>query len=171
MTVPPPPLPPRVVLAARSSSGSNGNFAYTNDPNGTIQWPFPNPVPIASGFGPRVAPCGSCSSFHDGIDLLGGRGNPIGAITAGVVSAVNVDSGYGVHVIVDHVVNGQAVQSLYAHMIAGSPTVVVGQRVTVGQELGLVGSTGASTGAHLHLGILVNKLLVDPFAWLKANAN
>jgi murein DD-endopeptidase MepM/ murein hydrolase activator NlpD len=166
LTLPP---PPRTKWASGSASR---NFSYTNDPNGTIQWPFRDPVPVVSGFGPRLSPCGSCSSFHDGLDLAGGMGNPIGAITAGVVSAVVVDrGGYGVHVIVDHVINGQSVQSLYAHMISGSPSVVVGQTVTVGQKLGLVGNTGASTGAHLHLGIFINNVPIDPFAWLKANAN
>ncbi len=167
-TLTPAPLP----RAKRASGSASRNFAYTNDPNGTIQWPFRDAVPVVSGFGPRIAPCGACSSFHDGLDLAGGRGNPIGAIAEGVVSAVVVDrGGYGVHVIVDHVINGQSVQSLYAHMLSGSPSVVVGQSVTVGQKLGLVGNTGASTGAHLHLGIFIDKVPVDPFAWLKANAN
>jgi murein DD-endopeptidase MepM/ murein hydrolase activator NlpD len=78
--------------------------------------------------------------------------------------------GYGTHVVINHIINGQKVQSTYAHMIVGSPMVTVGQAVAVGQPLGLVGSTGASTGAHLHLGITVNGSFVDPFAWLKANA-
>lgn len=52
-------------------------------------------------------------------------------------------------------------------MIAGSPTVTAGQTVTVGQTLGLVGSTGASTGPHLRLGITINGAFVDPYAWLK----
>jgi murein DD-endopeptidase MepM/ murein hydrolase activator NlpD len=79
--------------------------------------------------------------------------------------------GYGTHVVISHIINGQKVQSTYAHMIVGSPMVAVGQAVTVGQPLGLVGSTGASTGAHLHLGITVNGSFVDPVAWLKANAH
>lgn len=164
------PLPPKAKSTPRFSPA--GGFLYTNNPAGTIQWPFPSYVPIASGFGPRFAPCGSCSSFHNGIDLLPGGGTAIGAIAPGVVSAVAADSGgYGTHVVVDHLVNGQKVQSTYAHMIAGSPTVTVGQTVTVAQTLGLVGSTGASTGAHLHLGISIQGTFVDPFAWLKANAN
>jgi murein DD-endopeptidase MepM/ murein hydrolase activator NlpD len=167
VTLPPPPK----AQSARSFAPAGG-FQYTNNPGGTIQWPFPSYVPIASGFGPRIAPCGSCSSFHDGIDLLAGSGAAIGAIAPGVVSAVVADrGGYGTHVVVDHVVNGQHVQSTYAHMIAGSPTVTVGQTVIVAQTLGLVGNTGASTGAHLHLGISINGTFVDPFAWLKANAN
>ena len=150
----------------------NRNFSYTNDIDGTIQWPFPVPVPISSGFGPRIAPCGGCSSIHEGIDFTPGRGVAIGSITDGVVSAVIAShAGLGNHVIVDHVINGQLVQSVYAHMLDGSMTVTVGEAVKVTQKLGEVGSTGESTGAHLHLEIQLNNVPVDPFAWLKANAN
>ena len=150
---------------------SNKSFAYTNDPNGTVQWPFPYPVPISSGFGPRAAPCSGCSSNHLGIDFTPGAGTPIGAIADGVVSQVSTGGAYGYHVMIDHVINGQKVQSLYAHMLAGSIKVEVGQQVTVKQELGQVGSTGESTGAHLHLEVHIDGVPVDPFAWLKANAN
>lgn len=147
------------------------NFQYTNDVNGTIQWPFPSPVPISSGFGARSSPCGGCSSFHEGVDFIPGAGTPIGAVAAGTVTYAGYDSGFGYHVILDHDINGQKVQTLYAHMIAGSIQVTVGQQVTVTQELGQVGSTGHSTGAHLHLEVHLNGVPVDPFAWLKANAN
>ena len=150
----------------------NRNFSYTNDINGTIQWPFPVPVPISSGFGPRIAPCGGCSSVHEGIDFTPGRGVAIGSIADGVVSAVIAShAGLGNHVIVDHVINGQLVQSVYGHMLDGSMTVTVGEAVKVTQKLGEVGSTGESTGAHLHFEIHLNNVPVDPFAWLKANAN
>lgn len=147
------------------------SFRYTNDVNGTIQWPFPGPVPISSGFGPRISPCGGCSSFHEGVDFIPGAGTAIGAVAAGTVTYAGYDSGYGYHVILDHDINGQKVQTLYAHMLAGSIRVTVGQQVTVTQELGQVGSTGHSTGAHLHLEVHLNGVPVDPFAWLKANAN
>ncbi len=167
VTLPPPPKAKVTRIFAPS-----GGLLYTPNPNGTIQWPFPRYVPIASGFGPRSSPCGGCSSLHDGIDMLGGGGNPIGSIAPGVVSAVgSIGSGYGTYVVVDHVVNGQPVKSLYAHMLAGSTTVTVGQTVTVAQTLGLVGSSGASTGNHLHLGISIGGTFIDPYAWLKANAN
>ncbi len=147
-------------------------YSYTNDINGTIQWPFPVPVPISSGFGPRIAPCGGCSSMHEGVDFTPGRGVAIGAITEGVVSAVIAShAGLGNHVIVDHVINGQKVQSVYGHMLDGTFAVAVGDHVKVQQKLGEVGSTGESTGAHLHLEIHINGVPVDPFAWLKANAN
>ena len=173
VTLPPPPPPVR--QAKLASFTPRGSFLYTPNPNGTVQWPFTRYVPIASGFGARDAPCGGCSSFHDGLDFLPGAGAPIGAIAPGVVTIVGQDSGgyaaYGTRVVIEHVINGQKVESLYAHMIAGSPTVAVGDTVTVGQTLGSVGNTGASTGAHLHLGISLDGTFVDPYAWLIANAN
>jgi murein DD-endopeptidase MepM/ murein hydrolase activator NlpD len=148
------------------------NFSYTNDPNGTIQWPFIIPVPISSGFGPRRAPCSGCTSFHEGLDFVPGAGAPIQAIADGVVSLVSVsNSAYGNHVVIDHVINGQKVQTLYAHMKYGSIRVAEGQHVKVTDIIGLVGSTGESTGPHLHFEVHLDGVPVDPFAWLKANAN
>ncbi len=158
---------------ARNYATAARSSAYTNNPNGTIQWPFPVPVPITSGFGPRhVSGCGFCSTFHQGMDFTPGSGVDIQAIAAGVVSKVASDrGGLGNNVTIDHVINGQRVQSVYAHMLAGSMRVTVGQVVKVTDLVGQVGSSGASTGAHLHLEILLGGTPVDPFAWLKANAN
>lgn len=150
----------------------NRNFFYTNDPNGTIQWPFAIAVPISDGYGPRVAPCPGCSTFHHGVDFTPGLGAHIQAIADGVVIGVDdLDWSFGEHVLIAHVINGVHIESLYAHMEVGSIKVKVGQQVKVGDELGLVGSTGESTGPHLHLEIHINGVPVDPFAWLKANAN
>jgi murein DD-endopeptidase MepM/ murein hydrolase activator NlpD len=148
------------------------SFAYTNDPTGSIQWPFTIAVPISSGFGARSAPCGGCSSYHEGIDFVPGAGAPIQAIADGVVSSVVVsNAGLGNHVVVDHVINGQKVQSVYGHMKYGSIKVAQGQQIKVTDIIGLVGSTGESTGPHLHFEIHLGGVPVDPFAWLKANAN
>lgn len=150
---------------------ANSNFSYTNNPNGSVQWPFPAAVPISSGFGGRAV-CSYCSSYHLGVDFTPGAGTPIQSIAAGVVSSVVVgNGGYGNNVVIDHVINGQRVQSLYAHMAWGSIQVAVGQQVSVGTIVGQVGSTGNSTGAHLHLEVHLDGTPVDPFAWLKANAN
>ena len=159
-------------IATKYASAARST-AYTNDPNGTIQWPFPVPVPITSGFGPRlVEGCGFCSTFHEGVDFNPGSGVPIQAIASGVVSKVEFDGGgLGNNVTIDHNINGQKVQSVYGHMLTGSVRMVVGQMVKVTDEVGQVGSSGASTGAHLHLEIHLNNTPVDPFAWLKANAN
>lgn len=135
--------------------------------NSPIQWPFPRSVPISSGFGYRVAPCAACSSFHDGIDMTPGAGTSIRAVADGVVREMGNPSGaLGVYAIIDHQVNGERFSSVYAHMAYGSLALMAGQQVTVGQLIGLVGSTGVSTGAHLHLGILVDGVFVDPYAWL-----
>ncbi|CAN5240547.1 hypothetical protein BH09ACT3_BH09ACT3_04680 [soil metagenome] len=148
-------------------------YAYTNNPLGTIQWPFPIPVPIASGYGDRYVPnCAYCSTFHQGVDFTPGAGAPIQAIADGVVIGVNSTAGgLGQHVVIEHTINGQKIQSWYAHMLTGSIRMTMGQVVKVGDQVGQVGSTGTSTGAHLHLEIHVEGVPVDPFVWLKANAN
>lgn len=156
---PPPPPKPKVVQAA-TVVGS-----YSNNSNGTIQWPFPS-SPIASGYGPRGG------SFHYGIDMFPGGGTPIGAIADGVVTHAGAGSGgWGNYVTVESNINGQVVQSLYAHMRWGSIGVAAGQQVSVGQFLGAVGDTGRAYGEHLHLELKVNGANVDPYAWLQANAN
>lgn len=147
---------------------------FTNDPNGTIQWPFMVGVPIAAYFGPRVAPIEGASTFHEGVDFDPGYGAPIQSIADGVVRLVDPrnDNALGVHIIIDHMIHGKLVSSLYGHMKPGSLRVTQGEKVTVGQIIGEVGDTGISTGAHLHFEILLNGTEpVDPYAWLKANAN
>lgn len=155
----PKPKPkPRAAVRVAGVTGS-----YTNNPNGAVQWPFPN-APITSGFGPRGG------SFHYGIDMFPGEGTPIGVIADGVVTFTGTAGGWGNHVKVAHTVNGQQVESLYAHMQYGSISVANGQKVTAGQFLGAVGATGRAYGAHLHLEIRLNGVAIDPYAWLKANA-
>ncbi|MGV8858959.1 M23 family metallopeptidase [Rhodoglobus sp.] len=132
---------------------------------GAIRWPFPYEVPITDGFGYRS------SGFHKGTDFAAAYGTPIYAIADGVVSYIQADySGYGYHAIISHIVNGQQVDTLYAHMVTDSSPLVVGDPVNVGDFVGLVGATGISYGAHLHLEIHLDKVPVDPYAWLSTNA-
>ncbi len=157
---------PKVVVSRYSRVF--GDFA--NNPNNLIiQWPFSQGVPIASGFGPRASPCGGCSSYHEGLDMLGGLGTPIQIIADGVVSKVGNPSGsYGVYAVIDHLIDGQRVSSLYGHMLGGSLTVAVGDQVKKGQIVGNVGSTGASSGPHLHLSIYLDGTVpIDPWVWMK----
>jgi len=149
-----------------------GNVSYNYTvTSGAVRWPFPYTVPISSGFGDRVAPCRSCSSQHMGLDFTPGSGSPIYAIADGVVSHSEISRwGYGNWVTIDHVINGQNVQTLYAHMQMNSSPLLVGDQIAVGDFIGLVGSTGASTGAHLHFEVRLDGVQVDPFAWLKSNA-
>jgi murein DD-endopeptidase MepM/ murein hydrolase activator NlpD len=147
------------------------NFDYRPG-NGTIRWPFPQAVPISSGYGERIAPCRGCSSHHMGVDFTPGAGSAIFVIADGVVTEARDDAnGFGNHVIITHHINGHVVTTLYAHMQHGSSPLFVGEEVKVGDFIGLVGQTGTATGAHLHLEITVDGPHVDPFAWLKANAN
>lgn len=138
---------------------------------GDIRWPFPGPVPQSSGFGYRIAPCATCSTAHQGLDLIPGSGAPIGAVAAGVVRVSGMHSEFGQYVIIDHRVGGQLVSTLYAHMIVGSSPLRTGQRVAAGARVGLVGSSGRSTGAHLHLEVHQGGITpIDPAAWLRSNA-
>ncbi|QCR44009.1 hypothetical protein C1N91_11215 [Curtobacterium sp. SGAir0471] len=146
---------------------------FTNDPNGSIQWPFLTGVPITSGFGGRqVEGCSFCSTNHMGVDFAPGEGTPIRSVAAGTVIKVQAhDGGFGNDVWVQHDVDGKQFVSVYGHMKDGTFKVVTGQEIAVGDELGEVGSTGNSTGPHLHLEIHVGGVPVDPLAWLRANAN
>ena len=99
-----------------------------------------------------------------------GRGTPIQIIADGVVSEVGNPSGeLGVYAIIDHVIDGQKVSSLYAHMLTGSLRVNVGDQVRVTDIVGQVGSTGMSTGAHLHFGIQLEGAFIDPYEYMKEN--
>ncbi|WP_280527975.1 M23 family metallopeptidase [Clavibacter zhangzhiyongii] len=162
---------PQQIMLAQTSKGAG---AFTNDINGSIQWPFAAGVPISGVFGKRIAPCSNgCSSNHQGVDFAPGMGAPIQAIADGVVrESVNSDTGLGVHLVIDHVIDGQLITTVYGHMLPGSMRVQAGDPVKVGQQIGQVGNTGASTGPHLHFEVrMADGTAVDPFAWLQEHAN
>ena len=162
---------PQVLKVASSVSAllvERDNYTATAPP--PLRWPLDS-LKLASGFGPRAAPCAACSSFHEGVDFDPGYGAQVHAIAAGVV--VETDnpnySALGVHVAIQHEIDGQIIVSAYGHMQYGSMTLTVGDTVKVGQVVGLVGSTGASTGPHLHLEIRLNGTdAVNPLAWMQA---
>lgn len=149
----------------------NVNYSYSTSGSGAIRWPFPYSTQISSGFGDRVAPCRGCSSYHRGLDFIAPYGAPVGAIAEGVVTAVGRYSSYGYRVEIEHVINGQRVKSLYAHLVENSSILEVGATVEPGEIVGALGLTGLTTGAHLHLEIHVDDIPIDPFAWLQANAS
>ena len=150
--------------------GSN-NYSYSTSGSGAIRWPFAFAAPITSAFGDRAAPCRGCSSYHRGLDFDAGYGAPIGALADGIVTAVGRSAAYGYRVEIEHVINGQKVMTLYAHMIDDSSALTVGAPVVAGEVVGALGSTGLSTGPHLHLEVRLDGVPVDPFAWLMANAS
>ncbi|HZZ69776.1 MAG TPA: peptidoglycan DD-metalloendopeptidase family protein [Phenylobacterium sp.] len=128
--------------------------------------PFAKPTPEAersSSFGVRVDPFTGRPAFHSGQDFSGSRMEAIHATAPGVVSFTGVRNGYGNTVEVDH---GRGLKTRYAHLAAIS--VVVGQQVALGQRLGGMGSTGRSTGTHLHYEVWLNGRAMNPDRFLKA---
>jgi murein DD-endopeptidase MepM/ murein hydrolase activator NlpD len=112
--------------------------------------------PVTSPFGMRVHPVTGVRKLHDGTDIAAPCGTPVRAAAAGTVSAASFAGAYGNRVDLDH---GDAVTG-YAHLSAMD--VAPGQRVAAGDVVGRVGSTGSSTGCHLHLMLLVGGRPTDP---------
>ncbi|TFD39490.1 M23 family metallopeptidase, partial [Cryobacterium sp. TMT2-10] len=163
----------QTIAEVAAASGIRMESTFTNNPNGTVQWPFSVGVHIGDHFGARD--CAGCSSNHRGQDFNPGIGAPIQSIADGVVSyAQDGEGSLGVHMIIDHMIDGKLVSSVYAHMIHGSMLFKEGDVVKVGQVIGQVGNTGMSTGPHLHFEIRIggqNGTHVDPLVWLYANTN
>jgi murein DD-endopeptidase MepM/ murein hydrolase activator NlpD len=124
-------------------------------------WPVSGP--ISSPFGVRLNPfTGEGSEFHTGIDIAVPYGTPVEAAGAGAVIFVGYKSGYGMVVTIDH---GNGYQSSYCHLSA--VLTAVGKRVNKGDVIGRVGTNGRSTGPHLHFGMTLNGVLVNPQPLLK----
>jgi len=161
------------IAEVAAASGIRMEDTFSNNPNGTIQWPFAVGVHVGDQFGYRN--CAGCSVNHGGQDFNPGLGAPIQAIADGVVSFTEDGEGsLGVHMIIDHMIDGKLVSSVYAHMIHGSMLLKTGDVVKVGQVIGKVGSTGMSTGPHLHFEIRLGGISgtkTDPLVWLYANTN
>jgi murein DD-endopeptidase MepM/ murein hydrolase activator NlpD len=119
------------------------------------------PGAIGSGFGMRYHPVLHYSRMHTGADMRAGHGEPIHACRAGTVVASGWQGGYGNAVVIDH---GGGMATLYGHQ--SSTAVNVGQHVDAGQVIGYVGSTGMSTGPHLHFEVRLGGNPVDPAGYL-----
>ncbi len=118
---------------------------------------------ISSGFGLRSDPLGGGLRSHRGVDVAAPAGTPVRAARSGVVRFAGEQSGYGKVLILDH---GSGVETLYAH--CASLAVESGERVLEGQQMGTVGSTGRSTGPHLHFEVHQEGTPVDPEQWSAA---
>ena len=135
---------------------SGGGQIITPDtdwvPTGSLAWPLPQSFTITSHFGYREDPFTGEIEYHNGTDIAAPNGTRILAAAAGTVTIANgIDSwggGYGYHIKIDH---GNGLETLYAHCSA--ICVTPGQQVQQGEVIGFVGSTGSSTGDHLHFEI------------------
>ncbi|WP_396655585.1 M23 family metallopeptidase [Microbacterium sp.] len=147
-----------------STASVNIDLSLVGPGTGPVRWPLAKITRIGDGFMSR-------GGAHHGVDLISPGGTPIFASTSGVVR-VSQESyyGYGVAIVIDGVIDGRKVSTLYSHMRYGSRTVGVGTHVQAGQVIGLVGATGRAFGNHLHFEVKINGSLVDPIAFLRANA-
>ncbi len=141
------PVPP----PTESSGGSD------TPPQG-LKWIAPcRYIRISSPFGMRLHPIHNTWMMHNGVDLAAPKGRTVSATRAGVVITAEWSDAYGFYVVIDH---GDGFQSLYAHMT--HYVVSVGETVSQGEKIGEVGSTGYSTGPHLHFEIHYNGTPVNP---------
>lgn len=141
---------------ARLSSG--GTTTYTG---GAMLWPTPSCKIITSYYGWRLHPVLGYEKLHTGIDIGAGYGATIIAAESGTVITATYNSAYGNYVVIDH---GGGVCTLYAHQ--SSMAVSVGQYVYAGDTIGYVGSTGYSTGPHLHFEVIINGATTDPLGYI-----
>lgn len=150
-----------IVEAASGDTGLCGRVSV----GGSGEWKAPLPADAllpGSPYGMRVHPITGASRMHEGTDFAAPQGTRLYSMSSGEVVHAGVMGGYGNLVIVDH---GGGITTRYAHM--SSIGVKTGQTVKAGQSVGAVGSTGQSTGAHLHLEVRVREEPVDPLPWLK----
>ena len=125
-------------------------------------WPVQGVV--TSSFGARLDPFNGEGAFHSGIDIATPVGDAVRAPAGGVVVKAGMGSGYGREVIIDH---GHGIQTLYAHLSGFAVT--AGQDVQRGDILGYVGSSGHSTGPHLHYEVRIHDTPVNPYKYLHAS--
>ncbi len=119
---------------------------------------------ISSPFGNRVSPFGGSIEFHRGVDIAGS--GAISAAQSGTVETATYHASYGYYVVINHgTINGVNVKTLYAHMQPGL-LVAPGQTVSQWQQVGVMGTTGSSTGVHLHFEVQENGAVVNPVNYI-----
>lgn len=152
---------------ATDAAGENQNTAQNTTPSGngqstgSMMWPCPSSKRVTSDYGPRTSPTNGASSNHKGIDIGAAYGADIVAADGGTVLVATYSSSGGNYVIIDH---GGGLCTVYMH--ASSLTVSAGQTVSKGQVIAKVGSTGISTGNHLHFGVTLNGVYVSPWEYV-----
>ncbi len=144
--------------AAKARANASANIVYSG---GKLAWPLPGKS-MTSPYGNRVNPISRKKEFHTGIDIGGPTGTNVIAAADGVVIFAGTKSGYGNVLVVDH---GSGLSTMYAHN--SKLLVGVGKSVKRGDAIAKCGSTGYSTGPHLHFEVRVNGATTNPLAYLK----
>lgn len=163
---------------ANSASKRSGNASYSGSKStssdvvqhgvqaqpeartGELYWPVPGHHRITSPFGYRIHPILKYRKLHTGVDIGAPNGTPVVSAASGTVIASRFMGGYGNCIMIDH--GGKV--TVYGHL--SSRAVSPGQTVSAGQTIGYVGSTGMSTGAHLHFEVRVNGAVQNPLNYL-----
>ncbi len=143
---------------ANAFSQSGYNVKYTG---GRFAWPVPGSHRITSQYGERIHPVYKTRKFHSGIDIGAGYGLDIVAAADGKVTLATTNGGYGKCVVINH---GSGITTLYGH--CSSMLVSAGDTVTKGQVIAKVGSTGVSTGPHLHFEVRINGATTNPLNYV-----
>ena len=130
----------------------------------TTGWIRPVPGYVSSGYGQRIHPITGVPTFHAGVDLSAGCGTPIYAAHAGTVAYSGTNGGYGNFI---QIANGDGVSTAYGHIVNGGLLVGRGARVAAGDLIARVGSTGGSTGCHLHYEVRLGSGTTDPVAFMR----
>lgn len=150
--------------AAAKSADSGAVNATSQSSNAHHGFIYPAEAPITSPYGMRLHPVTGVYKLHDGTDFGASCGAPIKAAADGVVKERYFNAGYGNRLMIDHgKVDGRFVTTGYNHAV--NYIVNVGQHVTQGQTIGYVGTTGYSTGCHLHLMVWLDGELTNPMSW------
>lgn len=143
--------------AAAAASGGSGGGGGSANASGSFLWPVASYVYVSSRFGLRIHPITGQKKTHTGIDIASNQGTAVYASDGGTVTLAGWNGGYGNCIMIDH---GNGYVTLYGHL--SSISVSEGQNVTQGSTIGAVGSTGNSTGPHLHFEVLKNGTRIDP---------
>jgi murein DD-endopeptidase MepM/ murein hydrolase activator NlpD len=147
--------------AAKELETQLANASKTTYDGGMFTWPAPSYTRISDDYGDRMHPTLKVMKFHNGIDLAAPAGSPILAAYSGTVVAAAYSSTMGNYVMIDH---GSNLYTIYMH--ASALYVSKGDTVTQGQKIAAVGTTGRSTGNHLHFSVRLNGSYVSPWNYL-----
>jgi len=152
------------VAAAAAAAAARGSAGLPGGTVGPQGWAVPASGPITDGYGARPSPGGVGSTYHLGIDIGASCNAPIYAAHSGTVIYAGPSGSYGNFVLID---NGGGIDTGYAHIRNGGILVGIGQQVSAGQPIAHVGTTGASTGCHLHYEVRVGGQKIDGIPFMR----